>query len=290
MRKVTLSTETTTDLSKEYFIKRDIFYNCLSFNIGGVEYDGTFENSLDIKGFYQKMRDGAKTSTSQITSETFLDVFNKLLSKGKDVLHLAFSSALSGTYNSAVSAAEQVNKTSKNKVYVVDSKAASMGQGLFVHLVTNKADEGVSAQEVYNYALSIVDKINHYFVVDDLDYLYRGGRVSRASAIIGSVLHIKPVLHVDMQGRLIKLKTVITRRKSLQALVTAMEERYNKMSGSVFMIHGDCIDDANYVAKLIKERLNIDVEIINMLGPVIGAHSGPGTVALFFTADTKAVN
>lgn len=289
MRKFNISTESTCDLPKEYYQDRDINLICLSYTLDNVEYDGTFENSLDNKKFYAAMRNGAKTNTSQVTVEAAKENFSKLLANGKDVLHLAFSSALSGTCNSMKQAAEQLNKTSKNKVYVVDSKAASLGQGLFVHLVTNKADEGVSVEEAYKYAQNIVNNINHYFVVDDLDFLYRGGRVSKTSAIIGTVLHIKPVLHVDMEGRLIKLKTVLTRRKSLQSMVNAMEERFNHMSNSVFISHGDCVEDANYVAGLVKERFNIDVEIINCLGPVIGSHSGPGTVALFFTADTKAV-
>lgn len=289
MKKFILSTESTSDLPQSYLSEHEVFCYEMAGNVGDTEFGGQSGNVLDIKDFFNRMRNGEKTMTTQVNlveAESFLESF---LKEGKDVLHLAFSSGLSGTYNNFVAAAEKLNAKYNNKVLVVDSRAASLGQGLFVHFVNKKAEEGVSLQEAYDYALSVRDDVCHYFVVDDLDYLYRGGRVKKSAAIIGTMLRIKPVLHVDLEGRLIPLKKVMSRRKSLNALVDYMQEKFDGWSDDVFISHGDCLEEAQYVAKLVTEKLGIpsDKIMLNHLGPVIGSHSGPGTVALFFHGKNK---
>ncbi|HIW56097.1 MAG TPA: DegV family protein [Firmicutes bacterium] len=290
MKKFVLSTESTSDLPLSYLTENNVACYEMGGMVGDFEFGGTSGNSLDIKDFFNRMRDGEKTMTTQVNlaeAERFLESF---LKQGKDVLHLAFSSALSGTYNNFVAAAETLGKKyPNNKVLVVDSRAASLGEGLFVHFVNKKAEEGVSIDEAYDYALSIRDDICHYFVVDDLEYLYRGGRVKKSTAVLGTLLRIKPVLHVDLEGRLIPLKKVMTRRKSLNALVDYMQTKYDGWSDDVFISHGDCQEEAEYVARLVTEKIGVPGEkiLINHLGPVIGSHSGPGTVALFFHGRNK---
>lgn len=289
MKNFILSTESTSDLPQSYLKQKGIECYEMGGSVGDVEFGGTSGNTLDIKDFFDRMRDGQKTMTTQVNLSEAEDFLEGFLKRGKDVLHLAFSSALSGTYNNFVAAAEKLNAKYQNKVMVVDSRAASLGEGLFVHFVNKKAEEGVSLQEAYDYALSVRDDVCHYFVVDDLDYLYRGGRVKKSTAIIGNVLRIKPVLHVDLEGRLIPLKKVMTRRKSLNALVDYMAAKYDGKSDDVFISHGDCLEEAEYVAKLVEEKIGVPRQkiLINHLGPVIGSHSGPGTVALFFHGKSK---
>ncbi len=289
MKTFILSTESTSDLPQSYLAANDVVCYEMAGTVGDTEFGGPNGNAIDIKDFFDRMRNGEMTMTTQVNlveAENFLEGF---LKQGKDVLHLAFSSGLSGTYNNFVAAAEKLNAKYKNKVMVVDSRAASLGQGLFVHFVNKKAEEGVSLQEAYDYATSIRDDVCHYFVVDDLEYLYRGCRVKQSAKRIGTMLRIKPALHVDLDGHLIPLKKVMSRRKSLNTLVDYMAEKYDGWSDDVFISRGDCLEEAEYVAKLVTEKIGIprDKIMINHLGPVIGSHSGPGTVALFFHGKSK---
>ncbi|MCH5351622.1 MAG: DegV family protein [Clostridiales bacterium] len=279
-----LATDSTCDLTTDMLNEMDIRCINLSFFVNDKEYRD--QSTLGAKDFYDQMRNGAKTSTSMANESSATDFLTELLSQGKDVLFLAFASVLSGTYNCFVNAANALNEKFDNKVYVVDSKCASGGEGLFVTLVNEKRQEGVSAEQAYNYAESLREHILHYFVVDDLKYLARGGRLSRGSAILGKILNIKPLLHVDEEGRLIAIKKTMGRRKSLKCLVDKIEERYNGESKTVYITHGDCYDDAKFVADEIKDKLGLTPLILS-LGYVIGSHSGPGTVALFFTGDTR---
>lgn len=289
MRNFILSTESTSDLPKNYLKENDIYCYEMGGMVGNDEFGGSSGVELDTKVFFDRMRNGERTTTTQVNAVEAEEFLESLLQQGKDVLHLAFSSGLSGTCDNFINAANALNKKHKNQVYVVDSKAASLGQGLFVHFVNQKAQEGLSAKEAAQYAEEIRDDVCHYFVVDDLNYLYRGGRVKKSTAIIGNVLHIKPVLHVNLEGKLIPLKKVMTRRKSLNALVDFMETKFDGWSQDVFISHGDCEEEAKYVADLVTKKLGIPSEkiMLNHLGPVIGSHSGPGTVALFFHGRNK---
>ena len=213
------------------------------------------------------------------------------LKEGKDILHIAFSSALSGTYNSSRIAAEELMEDYPDrKIIVVDSLGASLGQGLLVYLAQEKKEQGEDMETVAKWAEENRLHMVHLFTVNDLNHLYRGGRISRTTAVVGSMLNIKPVLHVDNDGKLTAIGKVRGRKKSLQELVKLMDEKigsYHDTCHTIFISHGDCEEDANYVAEKVKEKYQINTIIMNQVGATIGAHSGPGTMALFFVGDER---
>lgn len=281
-----LSTDSTCDLSKELLREMDVYSRDMLYYVDNVEYGKSVENQLEFHEFYEKMRSGASTSTSMINEETAREFLTELTRQGKDILHLCFAGPASGTYENFKRVAEELNAAFDHKIYVVDSLCYSGGEGLFVTLVNEKRKAGATVEETCAYAEEIKHRCMHYFVVDDLKYLARGGRLSKGSAFLGTVLNIKPVLHVDENGYLVPIKKVFGRKKSLKTLVDKFDERYNKESDIVYMCHGDCYDDAKYVADAITEKYGLEVKIFP-LSYVIGSHSGPGTVALFFTGDDR---
>lgn len=282
-----IATDSTCDLPKQMLREMQVASRDMTYIVNDVAYGKDEANQLEFHRFYDAMRLGARTSTSMINEETAREFLTELLSQDKDVLYLSFASALSGTYDNFKRVADELNKTNAHKVHIVDSKCASGGEGLFVTLVAEKCNSGLTFTEACEYAEAVRDNVIHYFVVEDLKYLARGGRLSKGSAIFGNMLNIKPVLHVDELGRLVPIKKVIGRKKSLVALVEKMEERYNKASETVYITHGDCYDDAKFVADAITAKFGIHPKILP-LSYVIGSHSGPGTVALFFTGDSRA--
>lgn len=281
-----IATDSTCDLTKEMLGEMQVESRDMLYFVNDVQYGKSEENNLGFHEFYDKMRQGARTSTSMINEEDARESLIEWSKNGKNILYLSFASALSGTFANFKNIAEQLNAEGKNKIYVVDSKCASGGEGLFVTLVAQKRASGASFEETCKYADEIRDRVIHYFVVEDLKYLARGGRLSKGSAFFGNLLNIKPVLHVDELGRLVPVKKVMGRKKSLKMLVDKMEERYNKESNTVYITHGDCYDDAKYVADAVTEKFGLPVTILP-LSFVIGSHSGPGTVALFFTGDER---
>lgn len=281
-----IATDSTCDIPKQMLREMQVFSCEMAYFVNDVAYGKDETNQLEFHKFYDAMRQGARTSTSMVNEEAAHDFLTELTASGKDVLYLAFASALSGTYDNFKRVADELNSTNPNKVYVVDSKCASGGEGLFVTLVNEKRRSGATFEETCRYADAIRDRVLHYFVVEDLKYLARGGRLSKGSAFFGNMLNIKPVLHVDEQGRLVPIKKVMGRKKSLNMLIEKMDERFNKESDIVYITHGDCYDDAKYVADAITEKFGLPVKILP-LGYVIGSHSGPGTLALFFTGDTR---
>lgn len=281
-----ISTENTCDFTPEMFESFKVEHTNLTFMIDNKELTPEESKVFTLQTFYNAMRAGSATNTSMINQEVAKIYLEKLLEKGQDVLHISFASVLSGTYESFKHAAEELNTTHDNKVYVVDSKAESGGQGLLVTLVCQKRDEGATIEEAYEYANIVRDHCMHYFVVDDLKYLARGGRLSKGAAFFGNMLNIKPVLHTDEEGRLIPIGKVFSRKLSLTKLVSKMKARYNKESDIVYITHGDAQEDAQFVADRVKEELGLEAKILP-LDFVIGAHSGPGTIALFFTGDTR---
>ncbi|MBR5272177.1 MAG: DegV family protein [Clostridia bacterium] len=260
----------------------------LSFRFEGQEKE-YLGNDMDILTFYNKMREGGVAKTMAINPERFAATFETALSQGKDVIYLGFSSGLSTTFNSSRIAAEDLlEKYPDRKIICVDSLCASAGQGLFVYLVAKKSNEGANIDEVAEYARNIALSICHWFTVDDLVYLKRGGRVSPAVALVGKVLGIKPVLHVDNEGKLISMSKARGRKAALIALADKFDElAVDKENGTVFISHADCLDDVKELEQILKSRYNVNVELISNIGPVIGAHSGPGTVALFFVAKER---
>ncbi len=289
MREYVIFTDNTADLPADYLSKNGVEKLFLNYTIDGQTYEQT--NELPVQEFYEKMRGGSMPTTSQINPENAREAFMQKVKEGYDILYIAFSSGLSGSCGSAQIAANQImEEMPEVKILVVDSLCASLGEGLLVHKVLKKKAEGATLEEAAAYAEEMKMKICHNFTVDDLFHLYRGGRVSKATAIVGSLAGIKPVLHVDNEGHLIPIGKVRGRKKSLHALVERMQKQikgYEADNDVVFISHGDCIEDAQYVANKVKELCGIDAFLINYVGSTIGAHSGPGTVALFFVGSPR---
>lgn len=289
MKKYIITTDATSDLPSDYLEKHNIKIIPIYYSFDNIIYGD--ELKLEPQEFYTKMRNGDMPVTMAANPDTTSSLFESLLKEGYDILHIAFSSALSGTYNVAGIAARDLSeKYPDSKIIVIDSLCASLGEGFLVHKAIGLKEEGKNIDEVANWIIKNQLSICHMFTVNDLFHLHRGGRVSRAAAVIGSLINVKPVLHVNDEGQLIPLNNIRGRKKSLVALVDEMEARlinYDLKNDMVFISHGDCIEDAEYVAKLVKERFGIEKTLINSIGPTIGTHSGPGTVALFFMGNKR---
>lgn len=285
----TILFNSSTDLPQKVADELNLKLVPLRFTIEGETYANYLDHrEYDIKEFYHKLRTGSLATTTQINVYEYEEAIQKEIDKGKDVLILSFSSGLSGSYNSARIAADSF-KDSKQKVLLVDTKAASLGEGLLVYLTALQRKEGKTIEEVYDYANYLVPHLAHWFTVDDLMFLRRGGRVSGFSARIGTILNVKPIMHVDDAGKLIVKSKTIGRKKALRTLASKLEETIDtSISKTVFISHGDALEDAHYLRdEIMKLGLDVDIKIINHIGPVIGAHSGPGTMALFFTVTHK---
>ena len=245
--------------------------------------------SGEIKEMYDALRSGEVAKTAAVNPETWAAAIEPCLAAGEDALVLAFSSGLSATCQSAVIAAgELMEKYPGRTVRVVDTLCASLGEGLFVWHVCKKRDEGLSLEELADWAEENKLKLCHWFTVDDLMYLKRGGRVSAATALVGSLLKIKPVLHVDDEGHLINVSKVRGRKASIEALAAEMEKTaLPGKNDTAFICHGDCLEDAEYLASLIKERCGVKEVLIGYTGAVIGSHAGPGVLALFFLGEHR---
>ncbi len=277
-----LLTDSNIDISKHMADSIGIDVASMIFTLDGEDYRDNFGVDMDAHAFYEKVRAGAMPTTTLINTERFQHFFRPYLEHGVDIVYVGFSSALSGTCQSAMQAAEELREEfPERKIFVVDSLCASMGQGLLVYQAAKLRDSGLSAEELTDWLEKNKLRVVHWFTVDDINHLRRGGRVSAAQAILGSLMKIKPVLHVDNEGRLIPMEKVMGRRKALSTIVDRLVERYDGTVKTVFISHGDVPEEAAQVAAMIKERLP-DVEThLNEVGPVIGAHSGPGTMAIF---------
>ena len=283
-------TDSTSDLTPALIEQLDITVIPMEFHIANRTYLNVADGStLPFHSFYDLLRRGATSSTSQINPVVFEERFEALLKEGQDILYLAFSSGLSGTYNAACIAAQELSeKYPDRKIRVVDSLAASMGEGLLAYYAATMRKEGKSLDEVAAWLEENKLRLCHWFTVDDLNHLKRGGRVSGATAFVGTLLGIKPVLHVDDEGHLIPVSKVRGRRQSLDALVARMVETcVDPEQQMIFISHGDAKDDAQYVADQVRAKFKIADSRINFIGPVIGSHSGPGTVALFFLGSRR---
>lgn len=285
MRDYCIITDSTSDLSLSALQESGVQVIPMEFHLDGKSYHNyPDEREYDMKAFYAELKAGKTSTTSQINQQTFLEIFEPILQEGKDILYLGFSSGLSGTYQSSCLAAEDLReKYPDAKIFCVDTLAASAGEGLLVYTAAKKKAEGMGIEELAKWVEDNRLHLCHWFTVDDLYHLKRGGRVSSAAAVIGTALGIKPVLHVDDEGHLIPMEKVRGRRKSLDALVDHMVKTCDPKEGQIiFISHGNAPEDAEYVAKQIKSKLKVKDVVISMIGPVIGTHSGPGTIALFF--------
>ena len=280
-----ISIEATCDLVEDLIKQYDFRIVNMDFLIDGEVYNTSSDTVLSTE-LYTKMRNGVKTSTSQVNMAVYEEHFTKLLLEGKDVLHLAFSSGLSNTYESAVAAANKINETSKNKVYVIDSLCACSGHGLFAIYVRKFAEQCDDINKIITYAENIKLKMSHLFTVDSLKYLANGGRVKASTAIVGNMLNIKPLLRVDNSGHLENTGKVFGRKKSLVTLCEKAVKEYDPQYDICIVSHADSLNDANMVADYISNNSNLNV-IIENLGPVIGCHAGPGTIAIFYIANKR---
>lgn len=284
-----IMTDNMADLPEEYIQEHGLEVLSLSYILDGETYDR--QHPLEVREFYNRMRNGSMPTTSQINPEQTKEAFTTCLKEGKDVLYIAFSSGLSGTYNSGRVAAEEIQEEGcfpERKLLVLDSLSASLGEGLLVHKAVQMKEAGKTIDEVADWIQENKLHLCHNFTVDDLFHLHRGGRVSKATAVLGTMINIKPILHVDNEGHLIAIGKVRGRKKSLTALVDRMGEQIRGFDNpEVFISHGDCLEDAEYVKKLVQERFGVEKFIINYVGPTIGAHSGPGTMALFFMGNPR---
>ena len=285
MSEYVLITDSSADLSQEMVQELGVTVLPLSFTIQGKTYRNYPDNrEMDLPLFYDMLRAGELATTSAVNVAEYTQAVEPILQAGKDVLILAFSSGLSSTYQASVLAAGELReKYPDRKIYTVDTLCASLGQGLLVYLAVQEQRKGRSIEEVRDWAESTKLNLCHQFTVDDLHFLKRGGRISATTAVVGSMLQIKPVLHVDNEGHLINIGKARGRQASLKALVDKMEKTVTEEGRkTVFISHGDCRKDAVTVADMVRERFGTQDIRINYVGPVIGAHSGPGTLALFY--------
>ena len=280
-----LLTDSSADLTAGLVEELGVEVLPLSFHMGEKTYrNWPDDREIDPHDFYDRLRAGEMATTSAVNVSDYTEAVEPLLRAGKDVLVVAFSSGLSATCNSARIAAQELSEQYPDrKIYVVDSLCASLGQGLLVWYAARMKAEGKSMEEVRDWLEENKLHLCHWFTVDDLHFLKRGGRISAATAVLGSMLQIKPVLHVDDEGHLINMGKARGRGASLTALVDHMQETaIHPADQVVFISHGDCLADAEKVADDVKKRFGVKEVVINYVGPVIGAHSGPGTLALFF--------
>lgn len=284
-----IMTDNMADLPEDYIREHELEVLSLSYVLDGETYDRN--HPLEVGEFYSLMRGGSMPTTSQVNPEQAKEAFIACLEQGKDVLYIAFSSGLSGTYNSGKIAAQEILEEGRfpdRKLIVLDSLSASLGEGLLVHKAVQLKEAGKSLEEVASWVEEHKLELCHNFTVDDLFHLHRGGRVSKATAILGTMINIKPILHVDNEGHLIAIGKVRGRKKSLSTLVDRMGEQMQGFDNpEVFISHGDCLEDAKYVERLVRERFGVEHFVINHVGPTIGAHSGPGTIALFFMGNPR---
>lgn len=287
MNNYIVTSDSTCDLPDSYTKEHEIEIIPLYYNMDDVIYGDVI--NLEPSDFYNRMRNGELPTTMACNPDTTEKCFRKYLDKGLDILHIAFSSALSSSYNTCAVVGRELSEEYPDRtIIVIDSKCASLGEGLLVHKAVCNRSNGLSIQENAKWLEENKLHVCHQFTVDDLHHLHRGGRVSKATAVIGTMINVKPVLHVNNEGALVSLNNVRGRKKSLNTLVDNMEKSCTGYENDViFISHGDCADDANYVAELVKKRFGIDNIIINYVCPTVGAHSGPGTLALFFMGETR---
>ena len=278
-------TDSSADLTAELVETLGLDVIPLSVNVGEKSFmNYPDEREIGSHDFYEMLRGGANAKTSAVNVDTFLNAMSVHLKAGKDVLYLGFSSGLSSTYSASEIAAQELRDTYPDrKILTVDTLCASLGQGLLVYLTMQKVLAGATIEEAAAFAEENRLHLCHWFTVDDLFFLKRGGRVSAATALVGSALGIKPVLHVDNEGHLTNVSKARGRKNSILALVDRMEQSaIEPGKQTIFISHGDCREDAEFLASEIRKRFGISDITINFVGPVIGAHSGPGTLALFF--------
>ena len=281
MRDYIITVNSTVDTGKEWLEERNVPVIPLKYTIDGQEYTDMY--GLSDKEFFQKLREGKMSVTSQINPEEAKEMLEPYVKEGKDVLHLAFSSALSGTCNSMKIAAEELQEEyPEAKVIVVDTLCACMGEAMLLYYALKQKEAGKTIEEVAQWVEENKLHVCHNVTVDDLFHLHRGGRVSKTAAVLGTMVKVKPIIHMDDNGALQVIGKERGRKKSLHMIVDMAVERSKGWDNEIIMItHGDCLEDAEYVAKLVREKMGVENVFIHNIGTVIGSHTGPGVVATF---------
>lgn len=281
-----ITTDTTCDLPASFYKEHNIPIVGLSYRLqSGEEYTEGTENNLGIKEFYDYLRNGGMASTMQANAWQFVETMEPIVAGGEDILHIAFSSGLSGTCNSCTQgAAELMEKYPERRIVVVDSLCASLGEGLLVAYALHNQKKGMSLDENVAWLNANILHLAHWFTVDDLMFLHRGGRVSKTSAVLGGLIGIKPILHVDNEGHLILVSKKRGRKASIEELANkAMTTCIGELKDQpVFICHGDCEEEAQQLADILREKAGVTEILINPVGTVIGSHAGPGVLAVFF--------
>ncbi|MDD2981356.1 MAG: DegV family protein [Hespellia sp.] len=281
MNKFVITTDSTVDLPKEYLQEKQIPIMHLTYTIDGETYPDM--EGLSSKEFFDKIRTGSLPSTSQVNPEEAREIMEPFLKEGKDILHIGFSSGLSGSCNSARIAGEELSaEYPERRIHVIDSLSACMGEGLLLYKAIAQKESGKSMEEIFEWIEENKLHVCHNVTVDDLNHLHRGGRISKATAVLGTMIKIKPIIHVNEEGKLVVIGKERGRKSSLHKIVDMLAVQSRGWENDIIMItHGDCIDDAQYVAKLVREKLGVDHVMIHTIGTVIGSHTGPGVVAVF---------
>lgn len=288
-----LSCSSTVDLTAEYLAKRDIKFICFSFALDGIEYPHDFGQTMPISEFYEKMKNGAEPTTSQVNVSRYVEYFESLVKEGKPILHIDFSSGMSGSYNSALIAKQEIlEKYPDAQLYIIDSLGGATGQGMYVDMIADKRDEGMSLEDLVEYAEKLKHKIHYWFFATDLTNFIRGGRVSPAAGWVGTILKICPLLRLDDEGKIVPTEKCRGKIKVMQALVDKMVELADgglDYNDKCFISHAACLEDAKTVISMVEEKfpnLKGKIQIFD-IGPIIGSHTGPGAIGLFFVGANR---
>jgi len=286
---VKIITDSSCDLPIDYIRKNELIVVPFTFHFKGNSYIDDFGESVGYKEFYDKIRIGEMPTTSQITPYTFEETFRKHVAEGCSIIYIAFSSALSETYNNALIARKTImNEIPNADITVIDSRNATMGQGLIVFYACEMLKQGKSKEEIVSWVESNKSKVNHWFTVDNLTHLKRGGRISSTTAVLGTILEIKPIFFVNDQGGLTFTKKVKGRRKSIKALAEKLQSSIiNSEEQTIFICHGDCLEDAEFLKKIILDEIKVKNIIVNYVGPIAGSHSGPGMLGVMFLGENR---
>ena len=287
MNEFVIVSDSTVDLPKEYLQSKQVPIISLSYIMDGVTYEEM--DGLSHKEFFEKLRAGSLPTTSQINPEKAREALEPFAKEGKDILYIGFSSGLSGSYNSVRIAAEDLKEEYPDiNIIAIDSLCACMGEGLLLYKALELKEHGMSMEEIAKWVEANKLHICHNVTVDDLNHLHRGGRISKTTAVVGSMIKIKPIIHMSDEGKLVVIGKERGRKKSLVSIVDRMEKQMQGYDNDIVMItHGDCIEDAEFVKKQVEERFGIHNVMINGIGSVIGSHTGAGVVAVFFMGDKR---
>lgn len=286
--KTVIITDSSCDLSYDYINKNNIKVISFPYSINGKDYIDDFGKSLSYEDFYNELRNGAMPSTSQISSYTFEQEFKKHVSEGNAVIYIGFSSALSQTFNNSVIARNNViEEIPTADIAVIDSKSASVGLGAIVFYANELLNQGKSKEDIVKWIENNKLKSNHWFIIDSLDHLRRGGRISAASAAVGTILDVKPLLNVDNDGKLDVVKKIRGRKKAMRELLDELQYIKSPEEQTIFINHGDCLKDAEKLREMVLNEVNVKNVVINYIGPIIGSHTGPGMLCLVFMGDKR---